>query len=254
MELSLSNKESVKLLMQVLSERCKEVNGEVLQMMVMKGTETAMTELCWTSKETGKMFDKVKGYLVRKEKMERSKKKDRKQGHVNLSKATTKNMGVAKDEEESDEEEEVDEEVQEEEEKDKKIKEEELEKMRVKMKEVRMGTVEEGVGFVMRIVQIMKLIQDEKNKKEWSLNIFTGIAESACEVTSSKEWKEKAVEKVKEMHNARMKEEKGTTVKNKNPLLVQVSAGKGTENERIAKEIEQQEEHNEEFNPEEDFM
>ena len=44
------------------------------------------------------------------------------------------------------------------------------------------------------------------------------------------------MEKVKEIHNGKMNEEKGATAKNKNPLLVRVNAGKATENEIVKAE------------------
>ena len=46
--------------------------------MVVKGIEQGLKELGWSSKETGKMFEKARTFLVMKEKKERSNKKDKK--------------------------------------------------------------------------------------------------------------------------------------------------------------------------------
>ena len=46
--------------------------------MVNRGLEEAIKQLNWSSKETGKMFEKVKAFLVSKEKRERGNKKDKK--------------------------------------------------------------------------------------------------------------------------------------------------------------------------------
>ena len=46
--------------------------------MLIRGLNEGLKQLQWSSKETGKMFEKVRAFLVRKEKKERSNKKDKK--------------------------------------------------------------------------------------------------------------------------------------------------------------------------------
>lgn len=86
----------------------------------------------------------------------------------------------------------------------------------------------------------MKLIAEEKNKKDWSVQILVTIMDIACEGSQSKDWKESVMEKIKDVHNLKMNEEKGITNNNKkkNPFTATVNAGKATENE-IAQAVEE---------------
>ena len=72
------------------------------------------------------------------------------------------------------------------------------------------------------------------------MDILSKISEIACEISNSKDWKSNVLEKVKEMHNAKMTGEKGSANKNKNPLLMSVNVGKATENQVIMAEKEEE--------------
>ena len=106
LQFTVTTKDNMTNFLAALTERLKTVEVALQQEMLISGIEEALKHLGWSSKETGKMFEKAKTFLVLKEKKERSNKKDKtKQVHVNLSKAATKKLAV--EEEEDSEEEEV---------------------------------------------------------------------------------------------------------------------------------------------------
>ena len=106
LQFTVTTKDNMTNFLAALTERLKTVEVALQQEMLIRGIEEALKHLGWSSKETGKMFEKTKTFLVLKEKKERSNKKDKtKQVHVNLSKAATKKLAV--EEEEDSEEEEV---------------------------------------------------------------------------------------------------------------------------------------------------
>ena len=85
------------------------------------------------------------------------------------------------------------------------------------------------------------------------MEILLKIAETACEASNSKDWKSNVLDRVKEIHNNKMNEEKGSPMKNKNLLVASVNIGKATEN-AVAMAEKEEELVEDEFDPDEDFM